>query len=215
MTSPFGHLLCRLCLALLLCAPAFCSRPKPPCRTVRGCRPPQPNSRLSPANTPTRTSPTRRSASTSQDGKLIVETERACPDRAQDPLRARIRISQLEKHLPLHARRLRPRRKRCSFHEARRSSIAAPARPFITSFTTTSALKSMIPMRDGVKLHAVILKPADIAAPLPFLIQRTPYGVDGTSRASFFRPARSWRATATSMLARTFAAATRARASSS
>ena len=44
----------------------------------------------------------------------------------------------------------------------------------------------MIPMRDGVKLHAVILKPGDIAAPLPFLIQRTPYGVDGTDRASFF-----------------------------
>ncbi len=40
-------------------------------------------------------------------------------------------------------------------------------------------------MRDGVKLHAVILKPADITTPLPFLIQRTPYGVDGTSRASF------------------------------
>ena len=44
----------------------------------------------------------------------------------------------------------------------------------------------MIPMRDGVKLHAIILKPADITAPLPFLMQRTPYGVDGTSRASFF-----------------------------
>src|SRR6266568_5017154 len=44
----------------------------------------------------------------------------------------------------------------------------------------------MIPMRDGVKLHAVILKPADIATALPFLIQRTPYGVDGTNRASFF-----------------------------
>jgi putative CocE/NonD family hydrolase len=44
----------------------------------------------------------------------------------------------------------------------------------------------MIPMRDGVKLHAVILKPADIAGPLPFLIQRTPYGVDGNNRASFF-----------------------------
>ncbi len=44
----------------------------------------------------------------------------------------------------------------------------------------------MIPMRDGVKLHAIILKPADIATPLPFLIQRTPYGVDFTSRASFF-----------------------------
>ena len=44
----------------------------------------------------------------------------------------------------------------------------------------------MIPMRDGVKLHTVILKPADITTPLPFLMQRTPYGVDGTSRAAFF-----------------------------
>ena len=44
----------------------------------------------------------------------------------------------------------------------------------------------MIPMRDGIKLHAVILKPADIATPLPILMQRTPYGVDGTTRASFF-----------------------------
>ena len=43
----------------------------------------------------------------------------------------------------------------------------------------------MIPMRDGVKLHAVILKPADIATPLPFLIQRTPYGVDGANSESF------------------------------
>ncbi len=47
--------------------------------------------------------------------------------------------------------------------------------------------EAMIPMRDGVKLHVVILKPADIAAPLPFLIQRTPYGVDGSTRASLFR----------------------------
>jgi putative CocE/NonD family hydrolase len=43
----------------------------------------------------------------------------------------------------------------------------------------------MIPMRDGVKLHAVILLPADIKTPLPFLIQRTPYGVDETTPASF------------------------------
>jgi putative CocE/NonD family hydrolase len=46
--------------------------------------------------------------------------------------------------------------------------------------------EAMIPMRDGVKLHTVILKPADISAPLPFLIQRTPYGVDGVNRPSFF-----------------------------
>jgi hypothetical protein len=44
----------------------------------------------------------------------------------------------------------------------------------------------MIPMRDGIKLHTVILKPSDITSPLPFLIQRTPYGVDGASKASFF-----------------------------
>jgi hypothetical protein len=43
----------------------------------------------------------------------------------------------------------------------------------------------MIPMRDGVKLHTVILKPADITTPLPFLIQRTPYGVDGVDHSSF------------------------------
>jgi uncharacterized protein len=44
----------------------------------------------------------------------------------------------------------------------------------------------MIPMRDGVKLHAVILKPSDLSVPVPILLQRTPYGVDGTTRASFF-----------------------------
>ena len=44
-------------------------------------------------------------------------------------------------------------------------------------YTRTEA---MIPMRDGVRLHAVILRPAD-AAPdqtFPFLMDRTPYGVD-------------------------------------
>jgi putative CocE/NonD family hydrolase len=45
--------------------------------------------------------------------------------------------------------------------------------------------EAMVPMRDGVKLHIVYLKPADIAAPLPFLIQRSPYGCDGANRASF------------------------------
>jgi len=45
--------------------------------------------------------------------------------------------------------------------------------------------EAMFPVRDGVKLHLVILKPADIATPLPFLVQRTPYGCDGTNRGSF------------------------------
>jgi putative CocE/NonD family hydrolase len=42
----------------------------------------------------------------------------------------------------------------------------------------------MIPMRDGVKLHAVILRPKDYTAPLPFLMERTPYGVDGNMSES-------------------------------
>ncbi len=43
-----------------------------------------------------------------------------------------------------------------------------------------------IPMRDGVKLHAVVLKPSDIATPLPILMERTPYGVDDMSNKWFF-----------------------------
>jgi len=42
--------------------------------------------------------------------------------------------------------------------------------------------EAMVPMRDGVKLHVVMLRPvgsdADGAAALPFLMTRTPYGVD-------------------------------------
>ena len=42
----------------------------------------------------------------------------------------------------------------------------------------------MIPVRDGVKLHAVILRPKDSTAPLPLLMERTPYGVDGNTPES-------------------------------
>ncbi len=47
--------------------------------------------------------------------------------------------------------------------------------------------EAMIPMRDGIKLHVVILKPSDIATPLPILIERTPYGVDEESCESLFQ----------------------------
>jgi uncharacterized protein len=39
----------------------------------------------------------------------------------------------------------------------------------------------MIPVRDGVKLHAVILTPKNAGTPLPILMERTPYGVDEAS----------------------------------
>lgn len=42
----------------------------------------------------------------------------------------------------------------------------------------------MIPMRDGVRLHAIILRPTDTNEPLPLLMQRTPYGVDESTSDS-------------------------------
>jgi predicted acyl esterase len=47
--------------------------------------------------------------------------------------------------------------------------------------------EEMIRARDGVKLHVVILTPTDMPGPLPILMQRTPYGVDGNTQTSFFR----------------------------
>ena len=41
-----------------------------------------------------------------------------------------------------------------------------------------SVRDEMIPMRDGVKLHAKIFTPTDHPAPLPFIMLRTPYGVE-------------------------------------
>ncbi|MGI4981695.1 MAG: CocE/NonD family hydrolase, partial [Janthinobacterium lividum] len=43
--------------------------------------------------------------------------------------------------------------------------------------------EAMVPMRDGVKLHLVILRPqgSESGAPLPILMSRTPYGAGGSS----------------------------------
>ena len=52
-------------------------------------------------------------------------------------------------------------------------------------YTRTEA---MIPVRDGAKLHVVILRPKGSEASgeaLPFLMQRTPYGVDGYTAERF------------------------------
>jgi putative CocE/NonD family hydrolase len=46
--------------------------------------------------------------------------------------------------------------------------------------------EATIPMRDGIKLHAVILTPAGGTGPFPILLDRTPYGVDGLTMKSFY-----------------------------
>jgi uncharacterized protein len=47
-----------------------------------------------------------------------------------------------------------------------------------TGITSYSKKTYMIPMRDGIKLFTVVLSPTGYTMPLPFLIQRTPYGAD-------------------------------------
>lgn len=52
----------------------------------------------------------------------------------------------------------------------------------LNHFRPYTRTEAMVPARDGVKLHVVILRPAGSATsgpPLPFLMTRTPYGVDG------------------------------------
>jgi uncharacterized protein len=50
--------------------------------------------------------------------------------------------------------------------------------PVHNHFRPYSRQVVMIPMRDGTKLHAIILRPTDNGEALPFLMERTPYGVD-------------------------------------
>jgi len=53
------------------------------------------------------------------------------------------------------------------------SEVALPTRARIGDYVGEDV---MIPMRDGVKLHAQIWRPANAKGPLPFLMQRSPYG---------------------------------------
>jgi len=58
------------------------------------------------------------------------------------------------------------------------------SQPQHNHFRTYDRKEFMIPMRDGVKLHAVVLRPLDTNEPLPLLMQRTPYGVDESTSDS-------------------------------
>jgi putative CocE/NonD family hydrolase len=45
--------------------------------------------------------------------------------------------------------------------------------------------ETMIPTRDGVRLHTLIYAPKDSREPLPFIMLRTPYGIDGRAGRAF------------------------------
>ena len=57
--------------------------------------------------------------------------------------------------------------------------------PMPNGFRPYDREEVMIPMRDGVKLYAVILRPRGQSGPLPFLLERTPYGVSDVTSDSF------------------------------
>jgi putative CocE/NonD family hydrolase len=54
--------------------------------------------------------------------------------------------------------------------------ISDQPQPF--SKSDFSRQEVMIPVRDGIKLHAIVLAPKGATAALPILMERTPYGVD-------------------------------------
>lgn len=120
-----------------------------------------------------------------QNGALIVESDRMVPTALK-------RVSALEFTIPEAQDKLRFTVDATGVA----TGMAFSARPDAVYTRTGAAVhhvfhdyvrsEAMIPMRDGVKLHTVILKPTDIAGPLPILMQRTPYGVDDTSRAEIF-----------------------------
>jgi hypothetical protein len=120
-----------------------------------------------------------------KDGKLILESERMVPTTLTENSPTEFGVPQSRTTLKFTLD--------SSGRGATVSSVSDPSvvfkrtgDPVHHAFHDYQRSEVMIPMRDGIKLHTVILKPTDIATPLPFLIQRTPYGCDQTSRASFF-----------------------------
>jgi len=65
--------------------------------------------------------------------------------------------------------------------------VVAPLAAQQTSDPTDAFTKvdTMIPMRDGVRLHTSIFVPRADHGPLPFMLQRTPYGIDERPRGAF------------------------------
>jgi len=57
-------------------------------------------------------------------------------------------------------------------------SLARAQQPADSAYTRTQA---MIPMRDGIRLFAEIAAPRNATTPLPILMERTPYGADGSA----------------------------------
>ena len=118
-----------------------------------------------------------------RDGQMLLENERMTPT-ALRPLSST--EFELTGHRPTLRFQLDAQGKAASFtlNESKPVEYRRTGPAVHHLFHDYVRTEAMIPARDGVKLHVVILKPADIHVPLPFLIQRTPYGCAGTTRES-------------------------------
>jgi hypothetical protein len=179
--------LAALCLALLPSAPAFAWPTPPSAQSAAQAQAATPTAAQLEALSGEYTNPGDPDSPASfyvLNGKLIVESERHVPTELKP-------VSALEFSLPDSKFTLRftldasGKGATAAWSDEPNAVYARTGSPVHHLFHDYQRSEAMIPMRDGVKLHAVILKPADIAGPLPFLIQRNPYGADGTNRASF------------------------------
>jgi uncharacterized protein len=72
--------------------------------------------------------------------------------------------------------------------------LPVPAQDASNSTPVYEKTTVLIPMRDGVRLNTSIYVPKNAAAPLPFLMKRSPYGIgDGVSPEAFTNPQSSMR----------------------
>jgi putative CocE/NonD family hydrolase len=116
-----------------------------------------------------------------KDGKLFAESERQVPTELIAVAADDFTRSHSEEHFRFSAGALSIVEEGEPTRELKRTGEAVHH-----IFHHYERREEMIPARDGVKLHVVILTPTDIPGPLPILIQRTPYGVDSISERSFF-----------------------------
>ena len=123
-----------------------------------------------------------------KDGKLVVESERSLPValEAVSPLEYQIAKYTVKFLFTEDSAGHVISVTRSEEGEPENDVLKRTGEPVHHAFPEYGRQEVMIPMRDGVKLHAIILKPVHPPGPLPFLMDRTPYGVDGTSMVSFF-----------------------------
>jgi hypothetical protein len=130
-----------------------------------------------------------------KDGRLFVESERIStlelkPDSAADhfsvidrPLKIVFTRDAAGKVTGLKTNSTGPRSSGATFSMERFNEQAVK----LNHFCEYTQMEAMIPMRDGVKLHVVILRPKGSegsGGKLPILMERTPYGVDEESSYS-------------------------------